>query len=151
NNTVLRFKHAWVQVKAPTPSGLIYVDLDPSWKFKDWHDSGAINLADKPTSYTSVTGRSNRGTFDEFGFLGNADKNELPLEWYEDQIANYLSSTGANKSLAEVAYDGPIIHQVFDKLPQTVGGILGSSAVLAAGTSVEPFENLDAILINDTL
>jgi RHS repeat-associated protein len=145
-DTKLHFKHAWVQVQVPTPSGLIYVDLDPSWKFKDWHDSGAINLADKPTSYAAVTDRSNRGTFDEFGFLANADKNELPLEWYEDQVANYLSSTGANKSLADVAYDGPIIHQVFDRLPQTSAELLGNSAI---ATTILTFENLDAIL-NDT-
>jgi len=146
----IRFKHAWVQVNVPTSTGMTTVNLDPSWKFKDWNGSAAIDLTNKPTTYTAITGRANRGTFDEFGFIANTDKKKLPIEWYEDQVMSHLVATGANKSLADAVLAGPIVHRTFDKLPLNTDTLLGSGAVISPVASIETFEDISTILNDDS-
>jgi len=121
----IRFRHAWVRVKAPTASGLQWIDVDPSWKFEDRQAGEIVNLALPSGTYVPPTfgigGRVERKTYDELAYLAGAGGNQLPIEWYEDQLAAYLASIGKNKALSEIAYSGPIKQQLFTKFADAKG------------------------------
>ena len=107
--TGVQFTHAWVQVKAPTATDLDWIDVDPSWKFRQLRDGIDISgMADQ------------LGTFDELDYLSLPEDNQqLALEFFEDQLMEYLASQGLGQSLAEVSSVGPIIQQQFDTLPES--------------------------------
>ncbi len=135
------FKHAWVQAQLPGSGGLSAVYVDPSWKFKD-------RQAGLPISSTSNLSGANHnlGVFDEFEYLAldpNADQ-RLPVEFFADQLSEYLAVTQPGMSVADVAYDGPILTQDFAKLP--VG--LASGVTLAS--SVTTYDSLGEIVGNST-
>ena len=121
----IRFRHAWVRVKAPTASGLQSIDIDPSWKFEDRQAGEIVNLSLPSGAYVppmfDIGGRVERKTYDELAYLAGAGGNQLPIEWYEDQLAAYLASTGKNKAVSEIAYSGPIKQQLFTKFADAKG------------------------------
>jgi hypothetical protein len=113
----ITFNHAWVQVTAPTSTGLDTIDLDPSWKFKNYQDGIDLNV-----------------DFDEFDFIAQAgtffDDNdskqgkellarELPLEYFEGRLMDGIVADAnlRGSSLADVPYDGPTDQQLFIEPP----------------------------------
>jgi RHS repeat-associated protein len=144
----IRFKHAWVRAKVPTATGYVWADLDPSWKFKDRQPGIPVDLTNvTPTGYTPVNGRAGRGTFDEFGYFQNAPVNQLPVEWYEDQVMNHLVSRGQNETMADVPFDGPIIQKDFTQSPIGWGldATIFDSNALDGDDEVDQFDNLTFI------
>ncbi|MEQ8846533.1 RHS repeat-associated core domain-containing protein [Botrimarina sp.] len=136
NGGDLIFRHAMVKVLAPGPTGLTDYYVDPSWKFKDRQDNPPVDLTFAPTNYNEAeptAGRTARGTFDEFGYLRNADRNQLPIEWYAEQVQAYLAEVAGDLTVADLAYDGPIRQQRFDVLP---GVPVGSSLPVHDGKRV---------------
>ncbi|MCG8324124.1 MAG: VCBS repeat-containing protein, partial [Thiotrichales bacterium] len=111
NKTTVTFTHAWVRALVPGASDLQWVDLDPSWKFRQQLDGIAVDLGGA------------RGTFDEFEYLTLDPENDerLPVEFYEDQVQQYLVENHPGSSLADVLRTGPIITQVFDTIPAGLG------------------------------
>jgi RHS repeat-associated protein len=140
----ISFRHAWVRVKVPRAGGLEFVDIDPSWKFKDRQAGHYIDLSNLASSASPIAGRPARGSFDEFGFLATAPDNQLPLEWYEDQLMKHFMATGQNVSLAQIAYDGPIKQKQFKKISDAfgVGNYLNGP--------VMTYPNFDEIVANST-
>ncbi len=99
----LRFDHTWLQAQVPDGAGgQRWADLDPSWKFKDYRPG--------------VPGIASLVPFDGAGYLSQT-RSEMPYEYYENQVADYLAVNRPDVSLADVAYDGPIRTQVIDVLP----------------------------------
>ena len=142
--TVLEFTHAWVQAYVPTASGMAWVNLDPSWKFKD--RQARIGL---PSELDNI--HIGRGLFDEFSYLGlptPSDK-RLPIEFFEDQVMEYLAKTPSvqGASLANVAYDGPIKTRLFQSLPSG----LSDGLSLAPTPGVATYDGFAAIASNSTL
>ena len=134
----IQFLHAWVQAKLPTATGFSSVNVDPSWKFKDLQ--AGIDLS-------GLT--SDQGIFDEFDYLAQysdptQDPNQLPVEYLEDRVMEYLVDNGINGSLADVPYDGPIIQQQFSTVP--VGWGEGAATIGSRTT----YENFQAIVGNPT-
>ncbi len=120
----IRFKHAWVRVRVPTPTGLVWADVDPSWKFQD----RPASLPDIPTE------------LNEADFLLNLDRNLLPVEYFEDKVMQHLISNSPGVSLAEAAYDGPILQKFFSSLP------LGMAFGVEREGALEEFNNFTAIV-----
>jgi RHS repeat-associated protein len=101
-----RFDHTWVEAQLAVPGkGTQWVDLDPSWKFKDYSSGVANVLSLVP--------------FNEQDYLSKT-RPELTYEYYENQVASYLAAHLPGVSLADVAYDGPIHPQVFTALPSAL-------------------------------
>ncbi|MEO0476148.1 MAG: DUF6531 domain-containing protein, partial [Planctomycetota bacterium] len=116
----VRFDHAWVRVQVPTQSGFGWIHLDPSWKTK----------ARQPGIAADLNPGEAFGTFDELKYIEESD-GRLPIEFYEDQVADFLAANGLNASLADVPYDGPIIPKAtLDAALETDGHL----ATAAAGT-----------------
>jgi YD repeat-containing protein len=134
----IEFTHAWVRAYAPTANGMNWIDLDPSWKMKD--RANGISL---PADIDNV--RSQLGVFDEIGYLAldpEVDR-RLPVEYFEDQLMAWLVSSAVHRgsSLAEVAYDGPILTKAFQQLPAG----LGDGVVIANPSVVAQYEDSAAI------
>ena len=157
SNGEYRFKHAWVRALVPTIDGMKWIDVDPSWKFKDRQPSETVDLTNVAPGtngapgYTpptfGIAGRDTRGTYDEFGYLANGGTSQLPVEWYEDQVMKYLVDTGKNKSLADVPYDGPIIQKQFDAIPVGWNG----DVTFDNPVNVETFANFAEIANSQSL
>lgn len=131
DGTTITFRHAWVEVEAPSDTGYGWVRLDPSMKFKDRQAGLKVDLT------TFQPGLGAHGTFNEFAYL--ADPNFvsdgyytlqakaptiLPIEWYEQSVAYYLRANsatlgGPQRTLADVVYDGPVIRHNSVRLPIT--------------------------------
>jgi YD repeat-containing protein len=141
----VRFKHAWVRAIVPAGAGFEIVDVDPSWKFKNRQPGEIVDLTGESLGYTPLAGRSARGTFDEFGYLRHAGENQLPIEWYEDQVMKYLVEEDKNKSLADVAFDGPVIQNIYDTIPTGWNDEL----VIQSSPLVDVYENF-AEIANDS-
>ncbi|RLP52930.1 MAG: hypothetical protein D6160_18130 [Ketobacter sp.] len=114
---VIEFEHAWVQVQVPfsdyrgafaptvdcttTPSQCQWVDIDPSWKLRDYHNQdidvyGVVNF-----DYTRY-----------YNAINNDDaeyRDKGPLEIYEEQILDWLNVNHPGKTLDDVADPGTII------------------------------------------
>lgn len=135
-NVGVRFRHAFVQVTAPTATGFSTINLDPSWKFKTRQDGLAINLTQATTGYTVPSGMTASGTFDELFYLKTSQTNESPLAWYEGQLMSYLAGvrTTAPLSLADLAFDGPIAKKSFTKFSELNNGLAIASAINPVGT-----------------
>jgi RHS repeat-associated protein len=98
-----RFDHAWVEAQLSVPgAGPQWVDLDPSWKFKDYQPG--------------VSSVASLVPFDESGYLSQT-RTELTYEYYENQVAAYLAANRPDVSLADVAHNGPIHPQALSALP----------------------------------
>jgi RHS repeat-associated protein len=131
-STYIQFKHAWVRAKVPTTSGLAWVDLDPSWKFKDYQPGIDLSGLTSP-----------QGIFNEFDYLAQ-EGNQLPVEYFEDKVMEYLVAHDENASLADVPYDGPIIQRQFSAIPVGLG-----EGVTTVGTPAT-YPNFQAIIDNPT-
>ena len=100
------FDHTWVEAQLSVPGeGTQWVDLDPSWKFKDYQPGVANMLSLVP--------------FNEQNYLSTVQP-EVTYQYYEDQVASYLAANMPSVSLADVAYDGLILPQVFTALPNSL-------------------------------
>jgi len=98
----VHFDHAWVEAFLPEAGASHgWKDMDPSWKFRDFREGVENLLADVP--------------FDEAGFLSEP-RIELPFEYYENQVAAYLTANVPGVSLADVGYNGPIIPRRIDAI-----------------------------------
>lgn len=123
--TFMRFDHTWLEAQLPVPgAGLQWLAVDPSWKFKDFQEG--------------VTGLLAAVPFDETNYLAQP-RLELAYEFYARQVAAYLTANRPGTSVADVAYDGPIIPQHVERIDGTlpyavVGSTTTYSAVPAAWT-----------------
>ncbi|HVT90374.1 MAG TPA: fibronectin type III domain-containing protein [Tepidisphaeraceae bacterium] len=107
--------HTWLRVQVPDDSGTLHAwDLDPSWKYLNIRDA---DLNSGFNSSIHRIGLSNGTAFDEsLTRTVAANRADLsPLEKYKTQITNYLSGSEfrGHASLADIAYDGPIIAKNF--------------------------------------
>jgi RHS repeat-associated protein len=106
------FDHTWLEAQLSVPgAGTEWVDLDPSWKFKDYQPGVANILGLVP--------------FNSADYLSTT-RTELTYQYYENQVGAYLAANMPSVSLADVAHDGPIIPQSIttapSALPYTVVG-----------------------------
>ena len=100
------FFHVWVQVQL-VPNGP-WNNLDPSWKYKDYNDSQlGIDVRTAVPYAPTQAG----------GYYTLAPTNELPLQWYQDQVSQYLRNNAPGVSVADVVHDGPIIAKRFSLMP----------------------------------
>jgi YD repeat-containing protein len=138
---LITFQHAWVRAQVPRAGGVEVIDLDPSWKFKDRQDGIAISESFNFVDVNGSLPQPVTGVFDEFEYLTlnpSTDK-RLPLEFYEDQLKDYLTANYPGTSLADVAYDGPILTKSFPTIPAGVAG--GASS-----TDSRQFDSLSTLL-----
>src|SRR5262249_2725741 len=120
----ITFDHAWVRALVPTKDGLTKLDLDPSWKFKDYQSGISIATL---TDFNNDA--FHNGLFDEFKYLDKTvvEDNtsslgfrilpDTPLDFFESEMQQWLVETHPGLSLADVPYDGPIRDRVVDVLP----------------------------------
>jgi len=123
--TAIRFSHAWVEVQAPTATGLQDIFLDPSWKFKN-----------RQPGILAASAGDLLVPFDPFDYL-TEERLETPLEYYEDRVMEYLVENQTGASLADVPYDGPIATQQFRQIPAGMGSgviVVSPGAVLRHGS-----------------
>lgn len=117
-----RFGHVWVQSLLVGPGGTFeWVQMDPSWKFRDFREGVQDLISLVP--------------FDEADYLSRT-RRELTWEYYANQVAAYLAANHPGVSLADVAYDGPIIPQQVTEwstaLPHEVTGAVSTANRIAA-------------------
>ena len=104
--TYIVFDHSWLQAKVNVPgAGSETVNLDPSWKFRDFQPGLPGLLGTVP--------------FDSAGYL-NTVSTQLAYEYYQNQVRNYLAANQPGLTVADVAYDGPIHPVSFSTLPTTL-------------------------------
>ena len=102
----VRCNHTWVEAWLQVPgSGAQWVAMDPSFKLKDYSEGipGILDLV----------------PFDEADYLQEV-RSELPHEYYERQLTEYLAENMPGASVVDVGYDGPIIQQGFTAIPATL-------------------------------
>ncbi|MGD9634334.1 MAG: FG-GAP-like repeat-containing protein, partial [Pirellulales bacterium] len=109
------FNHVWVTAIVPTDDGLSWMDVDPSWKFKDTQPGIVLNPGGVGGLLTDFDSFAQQQLFTRVD--GKFVKSQLPIESYEDQVVQYLASQNKHVSLAEVPYGGPIISKQFQKIP----------------------------------
>ena len=99
----MRFEHTWIEAELYVPgSGMQWVAMDPSWKFKDFQQ-GIPDLASLVP-------------FDEAEYLSET-WDEMAYEYYADQVRSYLEVNMPGMTIADVPYDGPILIQKIDEIP----------------------------------
>ena len=146
NIKFLEFTHAWVRAKVPTATGFDFIDLDPSLKFKDRQEG--IDLQALVFNATNP-----QGLFDEYEYLSldpSIDR-RLPLEFFEDELMDYLVQYRPGMSLADVPRDGPIITQTFERLPEgwETGVEIVDAGSPGLADDVQEYDNLQAIFDNE--
>ncbi len=120
-NGITEITHAWVRAKVPTDEGLQWIDIDPSFKLKN-RQSG-IEL--------TLTGPN--GEFDEFDYIATSD--QLPIEYFEDRLAEELHSSGMSASISQIPYDGPIIQKrLADQPIHTDGRYANATGITILGS-----------------
>jgi RHS repeat-associated protein len=104
NQTIAyQFDHTWLQASMLVPgAGQQWVSLDPSWKFKDYR-AGVPNILGLVP-------------FDETGYLSQV-RQETAYEYYQNQVAQYLTANMPGVSVADISHDGPIHPQLITTLP----------------------------------
>ena len=102
--TALEFDHTWIQARF-SPGGS-WVSLDPSWKFQN-HQLQPINML------STVSFNPDPSDGDYFA----QPKTEMASEFYEQQVRDYLAEYCPDMTIADIAYQGPIINQAIDELP----------------------------------
>ncbi len=138
----LEFDHAWVRVLVPTTTGLRYLHLDPSWKFKDLQEGIPGRAADGIALALEVNDLPYELLQPIAGSDGTVKVNpQLAFELFEDRLAEQLAIERPGKSLADVPHDGPILPRAFD-----VDGLpWGLAADVEQVGSVEAYDNEQAI------
>ncbi|MEW6221089.1 MAG: DUF6531 domain-containing protein, partial [Thermodesulfobacteriota bacterium] len=113
----ISFEHVWVQVQVPyddyrgavassvncttTPGRCRWIDVDPSYKLREYHNQGI-----------DVYGQVNFDYERYYNAIKNDDaeyRDKSPLEIYEDQILTWLRANHPGKTLEDVADPGKII------------------------------------------
>ena len=145
----ITFSHVWVSALLPTVDGMKWVDLDPSWKFKDIHSGIELTPGGGSGLLTSFDAFAKEQLFKQQG--GKFAKTQLPIEAYEDDIMQHLVDTATlrGNSLADVQYDGPIIARQFEQIPLMPRDgleVLTHSTTYANFATIAPFNNVDATL-----
>ena len=110
------FDHAWVRATIPDYGER---DFDPSWKFRDFHDGITTGVDGKPLTFDLEGYLSPLPAGSAVGDPENPDafvRRETPLEFYQGQVAAQLAAQQPGSSLADVAYDGPILQKRFADL-----------------------------------
>lgn len=149
NAGMLEFEHVWVQVQVPfdnyrgattstincttTPSRCHWIDLDPSYKRRQFHNQN-IDIHDAVTfNYTSYYNaiKDNNAAYRDKG----------PLEIFESQIHDWLPANGyAGKTLEDVADPGAIISAREGLLPASL-----PYQVIGAITTYDDIASHDAV------
>ena len=146
DSSTIEFTHAWVQALLPTTAGMAWINFDPSWKFKDRQAGVQI-----PDELDNIHIPQATGMFDEFSYLGlnSTTDRRLPLEFFEDQVMDWLAKTPAvqGNSLADVPYDGPIKAKHLQSLP--IGP--GDGFAFPEQPQVAQYENFAAIATTPAL
>ena len=103
----LEFTHTWIQARLPgsEPGVWTWYDMDPSFKPQNMQPG--------------ITGISSSVPFDQTAFLSQSAV-ELPLEYYEDAVVQYLQQNDPTQSIADVPYSGTIEQQQFNTIPPTL-------------------------------
>lgn len=113
NPETFRFDHVWVEAWLDVPgSSPQWAALDGSWKFRVFQPG--------------VPGLLRAAPFDESGYLSQV-RSETAAEYYAQTVSQYLAAHFGDKSLADVAYDGPI-------RPMTVAGLPSGLPYTVDGT-----------------
>jgi uncharacterized delta-60 repeat protein/RHS repeat-associated protein len=109
--TDIRFDHAWLQAQI----GSTTYYLDPSWKFRDFRPGIPDLFSQRPfdqAAYQTATSEQQKHSAAEF---------------YEDQVRGFLSTHYPDKTIVDVAHDGPIRPQTITALstgvPYTVPAV----------------------------
>ncbi|MBI1187738.1 MAG: hypothetical protein GC206_10505 [Alphaproteobacteria bacterium] len=129
NSLLATFDHAWVEVQIPLGGTPTWVPFDPSWKFRD--------------RQPGIAGIVQAVPFDEAGYFSQV-RTQSPVEYYEDQVTQYLASQHPGRSLADVAYDGPIRPQ---RIPAAPGGLPYSVVTTTAMTDLPDLEQ-DRLIVS---
>ena len=114
---VIEFEHTWVQVQVPyddyrgafattincttTPEYCQWINIDPSWKQREFHNQGIDIYGVVNFDYTRY-----------YNAIKNNDpeyRDKNPTEIYEAQILDYLKTNFPGKTLNDVADPGTII------------------------------------------
>ena len=102
------FKHTWLEafVNVPTSGQQAWVQLDASWKLRDFRPGVPGVLTSVPFSPL------------ESDYLTNpAWQKKTTADYYEAKVAAWLTQTRPDLTIADVGYDGPIRSQSFPALP----------------------------------
>lgn len=144
----IKLNHAWVRVTLPD---LGPIDLDPSWKFKDYQ-SGISLPADLDATDNHSLSR-NHDLFDEYKFLSATvipDAQsvfkilpESPIEFFEQEVQDHLVRQKTGKSIADISYDGPILTPVTTNLPIGLGAGVTINSQESQGTFEQIKESID--------
>ena len=122
-----------------------YVDLDPSWKFKDYQQ-GIELPADLFIGDSATSDGIDRGLFEEIKYLSKtvvldgsrAERfrivSDTPLEFFEGEVQQWLTENHPGKSLADVPYDGPIVAPITTVLPVGLAPGMSETDVATHGT-----------------
>ena len=129
------FDHTWIEARLPM-GGENWVVLDPSWKFQRHRDQARNMLDDVPWDLDIATSEY----FAEV-------RDELPSEFYEAMVREYLAENEPATSIADIAYAGPIILQNIDSLTSALPYALwdGSETWDPESSSPRPVESFAAI------
>jgi uncharacterized delta-60 repeat protein/RHS repeat-associated protein len=107
----MQFDHTWLQAQI----GSATFKLDPSWKFRDFQPGIPDMLSQKPFDQNAY----------EAAMLDQ--QKQSAAEFYEDEVRSYLATHYTDKTLADVAHDGPIhpqpIAALSTSLPYTMLGV----------------------------
>lgn len=145
---VLEFEHTWVQVQVPyddyrgafattinctsTPENCQWINIDPSWKQREFHNQGIDIYGVVNFDYTRY-----------YNAIKNDDvqyRDKNPTEIYEEQIIEWLKTNQPGKTLEDVADPGVII--------PVNNGILPASLPYKIVSAINTF---DAVLDHDSI
>jgi RHS repeat-associated protein len=101
----IEFDHTWIQAYLAGPSGLAWEPMDPSFKSEN--------------TQAGISGLSASVPFDQTDYLAH-ETSLTPLEYYEDQVINYLAGNDPGQSIADVPYGGPIVAKQFTSIPPSL-------------------------------
>ncbi|HEB55354.1 MAG TPA: hypothetical protein ENI98_03415, partial [Gammaproteobacteria bacterium] len=143
---VIEFEHTWVQVQVPyddyrgafattinctiTPEYCQWINIDPSWKQREFHNQGIDIYGVVNFDYTRY-----------YNAIKNDDpeyRDKNPTEIYEAQILDYLKINFPGKTLNDVADPGTII--------SVQEGILPASLPYKVISSINTY---DSIVLHD--
>ena len=144
-----RFERIALQVEL-IPGSDNWVYMDPNWKFRDFQ-TGVQDILDLvPFDYRATDNAAYTDTYPtELNSLNFDDaylsqvRDELPIEYYASLVRDYLAENMPSVSLADVAYDGPVI-------PQSVA-VSELDSLPYAVMAENPFVVMDATDLNNSI
>lgn len=153
NTDTVQFEHVWIRAQvafdnyrgagsassvdcAATPEHCIWIDLDPSYKLRQYHNQNIDIYNTVNFDYTAY--------YDAIKDNAPVVKDKNPLEIYEEQILEHLQNNHPGKTLEDIADPGVIIKEENQILP--------ASLPYAVIGSVETYDSIaahDAIASKD--